>query len=71
MHLTLHQLRIFREVARAGSIARAARQLHLTAPTLSIQLRQLSEAAGMPLYEVIGRRLRLTEAPFSGGLHER
>lgn len=62
MHLTLHQLRIFRAVAEAGSIARAARQLHLTAPTLSIQLRQLSESAGIPLYEVVGRQLRLTEA---------
>lgn len=62
MHLTLHQLRIFRTVAEAGSIARAAEQLHLTAPTLSIQLRQLSESAGMPLHEIVGRRLRLTEA---------
>ncbi|MDQ2070828.1 LysR family transcriptional regulator [Natronospira bacteriovora] len=62
MHLTLHQLRIFRTVAETGSITRAAKQLHLTPPTLSIQLRQLSEAAGLPLYEVVGRRLRLTEA---------
>lgn len=62
MRLTLHQLRIFRAVAEAGSIARAAEQLHLTAPTLSIQLKQLSEAAGMPLYEIVGRKLRLTEA---------
>lgn len=62
MHLTLHQLLIFRTVAEAGSIARAAEQLHLTAPTLSIQLKQLSESAGMPLYEVVGRQLRLTEA---------
>lgn len=62
MHLTLHQLRIFRAVADAGSIAKAAEQLHLTPPTLSIQLKQLAEAAGMPLYEVVGRRLRLTGA---------
>lgn len=62
MHLTLHQLRIFRTVAKTGSIARAAKLLHLTPPTLSIQLRQLSEAAGIALYEVVGRQLRLTEA---------
>ncbi len=62
MNLTLHQLRIFRTVAETGSITRAAKQLHLTPPTLSIQLRQLSEAAGLPLHEVVGRRLRLTEA---------
>jgi DNA-binding transcriptional LysR family regulator len=62
MHLTLHQLHIFRTVAEAGSIARAAEQLHLTPPTLSIQLRQLSESAEMPLYEVVGRQWRLTEA---------
>ena len=60
MKLTLHQLRIFRIVAEEGSIAGAARRLHLTAPTLSIQLRQLNEAAGLPLYEVIGRKLKLT-----------
>lgn len=62
MHLTLHQLHIFRTVAEAGSIARAAEQLHLTAPTLSIQLRQLGESAGLPLYEIVGRQLRLTDA---------
>jgi len=62
MHLTLHQLRIFRAVAEAGSITRAAEQLHLTPPTLSIQLRQLAEAAGMPLHEIVGRRLQLTGA---------
>lgn len=60
MKLTLHQLHIFRIVAEEGSIAGAARRLHLTAPTLSIQLRQLNDAAGLPLYEVVGRKLKLT-----------
>ncbi|MEM7055208.1 MAG: LysR family transcriptional regulator [Pseudomonadota bacterium] len=60
MKLTLHQLRIFRIVAEEGSIAGAARRLHLTPPTLSIQLRQLNEAARLPLYEIIGRKLKLT-----------
>ena len=62
MHLTLHQLHIFQSVAEAGSITRASEKLHLTPPTLSIQLKQLTEAAGMPLYEVVGRQLRLTGA---------
>lgn len=62
MKATLHQLRIFRVVAEQGSIARAAEQLHLTPPTLSIQLRQLSEGLGVTLYEIVGRRLRLTGA---------
>ncbi len=62
MKLTLHQLRILRVVAEEGSITSAARRLHLTPPTLSIQLGQLSEALGLPLYQVSSRKLRLTEA---------
>jgi len=62
MRLTLHQLRILQVVAEQGSIAGAAEKLHLTPPTLSIQLRQLAESAGAPIYEVAGRRLRLTGA---------
>jgi len=60
--VTLHQLRILRVVAEEGSIAGAARRLHLTSPTLSIQLGQLADALGLPLHQVSGRRLRLTEA---------
>lgn len=59
---TLHQLRILRVVAEEGSIAKAAQRLHLTAPTLSIQLKQLTGHLGLPLYQVTGRRLRLTGA---------
>src|SRR6056297_1369568 len=62
MRATLHQLKIFRIVAEEGSIARAAERLHLTAPTLSIQLRQLTDHLGAPLYEVVGRKLKLTGA---------
>lgn len=62
MRATLHQLRILRVVAEEGSIARAAQRLHLTPPTLSIQLKQLTEHLGLPLYQVTGRRLRLTGA---------
>lgn len=62
MHLTLHQLRLLLAVSREGSVSGAARSLHLAQPTLSAQLRQLAEQAGLPLYEMIGRRLHLTAA---------
>ncbi|TSE22715.1 LysR family transcriptional regulator [Tepidimonas aquatica] len=61
-HLTLHQLRIFRAVAEQGSFARAAEALHLASPTLSLQVKQLSEMVGQPLFEQIGRRIYLTAA---------
>ncbi len=62
MKPTLHQLRILRTVAEEGSISAAAQRLHLTPPTLSIQLSQLTETLGLPLYQIRGRRLRLTGA---------
>lgn len=61
-HLTLHQLRIFRAVAEQGSFARAAEALHLAPPTLSLQVKQLAEVVGQPLFEQIGRRIYLTAA---------
>lgn len=60
--LTLHQLRIYQEVARCLSITRAAENLHLTQPTVSIQMKQLAEHVGVPLLEQVGKRLYLTEA---------
>ena len=60
--LSLHQLRILATVAETGGVTRAAERLHLTQPTLSIQLRQLSEAVGETLLEPAGRRLVLTDA---------
>ncbi|MDP3669523.1 MAG: LysR family transcriptional regulator [Telluria sp.] len=59
---TLRQLDTFLEVARALSISRAAETLHVTQPAVSMQMRQLEEAVGVPLYEQIGRKLRLTDA---------
>ena len=61
-HLSLHQLRILAAVAEAGGISRAAATLHLTQPTLSIQLKQLADVVGQPLIEFTGRRLHLTDA---------
>ena len=59
---TLHQLRIFDTVARHQSVAAAARELHLTPPAVSIQVKQLAAAVGEPLLEQVGKRLFLTEA---------
>jgi DNA-binding transcriptional LysR family regulator len=61
MHVTLRQLQIFEAVARSEHFSRAAEQLHLTQPSVSIQMRQLSEAIGLPLFEPVGRRVRLTQ----------
>jgi DNA-binding transcriptional LysR family regulator len=59
---TLRQLRTFAEVARRLSITAAARALHLTQPAVSMQIRNLEFAAGLPLFEMIGKRIQLTQA---------
>ncbi len=61
-HATLHQLRIFHAVARHSSFARAAEELHLSPPTLSLQVKQLSETVGQPLFEQLGKKIFLTAA---------
>ncbi|WP_295581746.1 LysR family transcriptional regulator [uncultured Lamprocystis sp.] len=61
-HATLHQLRSFPVLARHLNMTRAAEELHLTPAALSIQVKQLAEAVGLPLHEQIGKRLFLTEA---------
>ncbi|MCX9155807.1 LysR family transcriptional regulator [Niveibacterium sp. 24ML] len=62
IHATLRQLRLFLAVAETGSISAAAISQHVTQPTVSMQLKQLSDHVGLPLYEVMGRRLHLTDA---------
>jgi DNA-binding transcriptional LysR family regulator len=62
MHITLRHLRIFEAVARCASISRAATELHLTQPAVSMQMKQLEEQIGLPLVEQVGKRLFLTEA---------
>ena len=59
---TLHQLKVFEVVARHGSFTRAAEELFLTQPTVSIQVKQLTKAVGLPLFEQVGKRLYLTDA---------
>jgi len=62
MHLTLRQLSIFDAVARHLSYTRAAEELHLSQPAVSMQLKQLEHNVGLPLLEQIGKRTYLTEA---------
>lgn len=59
--LNYHHLLYFWMVARTGSVAEAARQLHLTSPTLSSQVRKLEESLGAKLFRPGGRRLTLTD----------
>ena len=61
-HATLHQLRIFLAVADHLSFARAAEALHLSPPTLSLQVKQLSETVGEALFEQLGKKIHLTAA---------
>ena len=61
-HATLRQIEIVESVARLGSFTRAAEELFLTQPTVSAQVKSLSETVGMPLFEQIGRRIFLTDA---------
>jgi DNA-binding transcriptional LysR family regulator len=60
--LTLHQLAIFTVLARHRNMTKAAEELHMSTPALSIQIKQMSEAIGMPLHGQVGKRLYLTEA---------
>jgi DNA-binding transcriptional LysR family regulator len=62
VNLTLRQLTIFASVARHLSFTRASEELHLTQPAVSMQVKQLEEAAGLPLFEQVGKRVYLTEA---------
>ena len=59
---TLHQLRVFEAAARHRSFTRAAEELFLTQPSVSMQVKQLAKAVGLPLFEQVGKRLYLTEA---------
>ncbi|OLP17265.1 LysR family transcriptional regulator [Leptolyngbya sp. 'hensonii'] len=60
--ITLHQLKVFEAAARHCSFTRAAEELFLTQPTISMQIKQLTQAVGLPLFEQVGKRLFLTDA---------
>lgn len=60
MHYTLHQLQIFLKIVQTKSITKAAEELNLTQPAVSIQLKKLQDQFDIPLTEVIGRQLYIT-----------
>ncbi|WP_324721017.1 LysR substrate-binding domain-containing protein [Salinimicrobium sp. HB62] len=61
MDVTFHQLQVFLKVCETLSITKAAEELHLSQPAVSIQIRNLQEQFEIPLLEVIGRRLFITD----------
>jgi len=62
MHVSLRQLRVFEAVARHNSYTRAAEELHLSQPAVSMQVRQLEDEIGLSLFERLGKQVVLTEA---------
>jgi DNA-binding transcriptional LysR family regulator len=61
MNYTLHQIEIFHKIAALKSVTKASEELFLTQPAVSIQLKKFQEQFKMPLFEIIGRRLYITE----------
>lgn len=61
MNITFRQLRLFLALADTGSVSAAAKAMHVTQPTASMQLKEISQSIGMPLYEVMSRKVHLTD----------
>lgn len=61
MNYTLHQLEIFLKIAELQSVTKASEALYLTQPAVSIQLKKFQEQFKIPLFEVVGRRIYITE----------
>jgi len=62
MNITIRQLTVLEAVARNLSYTKAAEELHLTQPAVSMQIKQIEESIGLPLFEQIGKKVYLTEA---------
>ena len=61
MNYTLHQLQVFLKIAQVNSITKASQELHLTQPAVSIQLKNFQDQFDIPLTEVVGRQLYVTD----------
>ncbi|MCC5937903.1 MAG: LysR family transcriptional regulator [Lunatimonas sp.] len=61
MNFTLHQLQVFLKVSETKSITKAAEELYLTQPAVSIQLKNFQDQFDIPLTEVVGRQLYVTD----------
>ncbi|MDH5388096.1 MAG: LysR family transcriptional regulator [Gammaproteobacteria bacterium] len=62
MHITLRQIEVFNAVVRHLNYTRAAEELHLSQPAVSMQIRQLEENIGLPLFEQLGKQMFMTDA---------
>lgn len=62
MNITFRQLQVFEAVARNASYTRAAEELHLSQPAVSMQVKLLEDQVGLPLFEQLGKKIYLTEA---------
>src|SRR3989344_1278086 len=62
LHLTFRQLSVFEAVARHLNYTRAAEELHLTQPAVSMQIKQMEQSLGLALFEQLGKRIHLTGA---------
>lgn len=61
MNYTLNQLQIFLKIAQTQSVTKAAEELHLTQPAVSIQLKNFQDQFDIPLTEVVGRKIYITD----------
>lgn len=61
MNITFRQIRLFLALADQGSVSAAARVMHVTQPTASMQLKEVTQSVGMPLFEVISKKVHLTD----------
>lgn len=61
IHATFRQLRLFLALAEHGSVGAAARAMHVAQPTASATLRELADAVGLPLHEIVNRKPHLTD----------
>ena len=61
MNYTLNQLQIFLKVVQTQSVTKAAEELHLTQPAVSIQLKNFQDQFDIPLTEVVGRKIYITD----------
>lgn len=61
-HVSLRQMKVFESIARHLSFTRAAEELHLTQPTVSMQIKKLADEADLPLFEQVGKKIYLTDA---------
>ena len=60
MNITLKQMRLFLALTNTLSVTKASQKMHITQPTASMQLKEMNENIGFPLFEVISKKIHLT-----------